>query len=1190
MRPRRPGEARGRIDRRASSIEHPGCASTPGPDAAAVERPRSADRSSSAAAPRSLSSPMAARTRPTRTRWKLVARTSSLLVALVPALLVLVLAVSPASAVRVPVTNCLSDSYQSNTPALLQWEPLFADARFDTQGGNHNLQLIVWGNVTGSWTRDPLPGANDPYWTNPNKTNGKIIETPDPDADDKKATTLYRRVNVLSYEPWHEPVNFCKNGLVNASCPLGPVFRPDDAFRTDGLPSVNMSHDFSSSYAFSSFAATMLVIYGDAKATNIGCMSATLTPDLGTIASVLKFLPLVVLLFLGAAVIFASVFSPWGTTNIFHWTSNYGRDADLLRLVTPGFGDCLQYIQFIVLTGGLSLNYPGYYQPVVSQAAWSSLMFNQSVVTGTPAWQNVVDGIYVTNSTEGYGLHQLGQLVGMAESADIWPGMMVWLCLIVAGVFVLVQGCFVVQWLWRRINNITEEDLRAKNIPFSIGNVVRTVFSYMLMPIVALSTFQLVVAPKSPPYTVALAVVTLVLLMASSTWILSLIIRTRPKSVLFDDLPTVLRYGPLYNTYSDEVASFALVPVLLNFIRGIAIGAVQPSGVAQVVLLAICEVIQIFTLHAFRPFHPATSMNAYHTLFSALRALTILLMVAFVPSLGVTEGPKGWIGYAILLIHGCVLFLGFFLSALQTMVEVIARSLGAGGDDVTGFRRGGLAKIFGMRQLSRRETHRAIPSRTSQLSTVGILDMENGSRGSYVMAGGRVHSGSSVSFGFPHHRHRSSSALDSIDMYTAGHRHGDHSVSSHTPGTPGETTFSFLASPTMARQAAPTAMEASDPYYRPPRRRYQGSKDLAYSDLPRDSMDKQAAQPAGPSGEAAEASEEVPRGATPAPPSATLAALNLPSNRPDYATREVDFYYGVRGPALNSEGLGRKLGTGPADPTGPVATATGWFRNMFMNKTKEKGKGFEVVRSSRMPPGMARNGGYGDETPPEGIPVAMGVIRSGPIDSDDEDDKPQTKTSGKTRSGALLTDAGDPGSDAEEQAGPVGPVAKPDDETSKGHAAKGAAKATPADDGHSGNELEIPAIPRKSSKRNSAAGSIDLRPLSLVSGAESAVSNRSSDRGEGEHVQHQSDKRAVSSRLPFVRSDSAGHLSSRSSVESSHEFSDVELQEKGGEEERPASFGTVPHHGISRVDPDLSPVDLLSSSAELVREGSVNKR
>ncbi|OAQ81683.1 integral membrane protein [Purpureocillium lilacinum] len=1097
-------------------------------------------------------------------------------------LLLVLFVASPADAVRVNVTNCLSEDYLSAASPRLQWEPLFAEAKFDTKNSTHNLQLTVWGNVTGKQYQDNLPPPDSEYWTNPDpaNNNGKIVET----VDGGKATTLVQRVNVLTYEPWNHLSSFCKDALINGSCPLSPVFHPKPEYPY-GLPAINMSHDFHSEYTFASFAATMIIINGDTTALNIGCMSVTITPDLGGVAWVLKFLPLVILLFCGFAVVFAAIYSPWGTTNIFHWSSNYGRDADLLRLVTPGFGDCLQYIQFIALTGALSLDYPGYYQPAVSQVGWSALMFNESLVSHSPPWQSVVDGIYVTNATDGYGLHELGQLIGMAESTDIWASMMAWLCVIIVGVFVLFQAGFLVQWVWRRINNISEEDLRAKNIPFSIGNVVRIVFNYMLMPIVALSTFQLVIAGNSPPYTVALAVVTLVLLLGCAIWILLIILRTRPKSVLFDDLPTVLRYGPLYNTYSDEVAAFALIPAMLNFIRGIAIGAVQPSGVAQVVLLAICEVIQIFTLHAFRPFNRPTSMNAYHTLFASLRAVTIMLMVAFVPSLGVTEGPKGWIGYAILLIHAAVLIFAFFLGALQTVVEVVARMLGAGGDDVTGLTRGGLSKIFGMRQLSRRETSRtrAGPSRASQLSTAAMLDAEEGGRVGYVMPSGRVRSGSGASLGGMggRHRHRSSSALDSIDMYSGSPRHVD-TGSSYIPGTPGETsTFSFVAGPNLARQPVPAGTEATDPYYRPPRRtRRDTLRESTYSDKAPELLDpKKAAQAATASGDVTETGEEISRAATPAPPNPTM---NLPANRPDYATREVDFYYGVRGPALNSEGPGRKLGTGPADPTGPVATATGWFRNMFSGKTKEKGKGFEVVRSKRMPASMVRNGGFGDETPPEGIPVAMGVLRNGPIESDD--DEPKAKNSPKRspkRPGDLLTDSGDPQlSDPDE---PVSPV-----EERQGRSQQPAADASRVSSLDE-DDLALPAIPRKSSKRNS--GSVDRHRLSALSLVESVphgetASHAASDNDpEPESVGSARAYRLAP--LPFERTTSQRRPSSNSSLEFSSAFVDVDLQ--GRQDERPASLGTVPHHEISRHDPQPASTNL-ASSAELVNDSASSRR
>ena len=379
--------------------------------------------------------------------------------------------------------------------------------------------------------------------------------------------------------------------------------------------------------------------------------------------------------------------------DIFRWTSNYGRDADLLRLVTPGFGDCLQYIQFIVLAGSLSLNYPGFYQPVVSQVSWSALMFNQSFVTHGDGKERLVDGLYVANGT--YGLDRMSQLVGMASDKDIWAGMVIWLLIIIAAFTILIQAGFVSRWGYRHLSDTQEEDLRAKNVPFTIGNSIRIVFNYFLLPIVSLSTYQMVVTGHSPSATVGLAALLLFVCVGFAVHLLWLVASTRPRSSLFDDLPTVLLYGPLYNTYSDNAATFALVPVMLTFLRGIAIGAVQPSGIAQLVLLAICEVILILTLNAFRPFHSPTSMNAFHTFFAIMRLLTILLSVAFVPSIGVKAAPRGWIGYVILIMHAIVLVFGFFLNACQTLIEVIARLAGAGGEEGVGggVARGGLVKV-----------------------------------------------------------------------------------------------------------------------------------------------------------------------------------------------------------------------------------------------------------------------------------------------------------------------------------------------------------------------------------------------------------------------------------------------------------------------------------------------------------------
>ncbi|KAI1397645.1 integral membrane protein [Hypoxylon fuscum] len=1046
----------------------------------------------------------------------------------------------------VPFDNCLPDNYiYTHQPAdqvQLQWIPVFVDAEFDTQNPTHNLRVTVWGNVTGRVGSDPLPSYDSKNWSDPNSVlNGKIQNVPEPNApaDQRKVTTLHTKVDVLTYEPYVSNVNFCES-ISDGTCPLGPVFANITSSLSDnipphGLPFFNLSNDFSSTYSFTSFAPTFIIWYGDAAKTSIGCVSAILTPDLGGIAWSIKFVPLFVLILVGFATAFAGIFSPWGTSDIFHWTSNYGRDPDLLRLVTPGFGDCLQYIQFIVLTGSLSLEYPGFYQPVASQGSWSALMFNQSFVSRAESFPSLIDGIYWTNGT--YGLEKVAQLDGMARVDDIWAGMMIWLLVIIGAVLILLQLGFFVRWLLRYINHVPEEDLRAKNIPFSAGNVIRLVFSYFLLPVVALSTFQLVVSVQSAGFLVALAAVTLVVIIGFAIWLMYLVATTKPRAHLFDDLPTVLLYGPLYNTYSDEAAAFALIPIILTIMRGIAVGAVQPSGTAQVVILAVCEVIHILTLHAFRPFHSPTSMNAYHTGFSVVRFVSVILMIAFTPSLGVSEGQKGWIGYAILLIHACVLVFGFLLNALQTIIEVIARLLGAGGDDIDGQTRGGLSKIFGARQLSRRVDRRGGPSRQSQLSSTAMLGSETATKRGY----GRVRSESAGSMGIlisPHQR--SSSALDarSVDAYSIPL--GSGGAFTPTTTTPGDaSTFSFLPSPGQATRPQPTA----DPYYRPPRARR------------------------APGDEMGSSSPNLARAPAMAPAPAPVPYIPVFAPRADYSTREVDFYYGVRGPALNSEGPGRRLGTGPADPTSPVATATGWLKRLFGGKTKEKGKGFEVVRSARMPPAMRARGGEFSDEPPEGIPVAMGVLRNGPIESDDEEDTPRSKRSKRMVEESAqddLSDDDEPRSDDETELEITriskDPPLLPDLDAGESfrfpsrlpskasrHPSQRTAKAASVVE----DVPEVPEVPRKSSKRNSSVDPLGGRRLETIPSMTTSASQEQS------------------ARLPFDRSNSQKRLSV-SSAAGTEDSTQLPPSAESAED-RPTSF----------VDPAQG-VELLGSTAEVV--------
>ncbi|KAF2027728.1 integral membrane protein [Setomelanomma holmii] len=873
-----------------------------------------------------------------------------------------------ASAVFVNFENCLERVFLSdaNRSPYLQFTPKYVWAAFNNTAPSRSLNVTVFGNVSGQASFGTYPDRNNESWKDPRSTFGKIVDV---DPGNNKYTTLFSNYKVLTYSAANpQPQQFCST-IINGSCPIAPAFFANASVPED-FPAFSVSHDFGSTYAFSTWASTLRIVSGNTDAQALGCVSANITPDLGKkLSDTICYLPAAVLALVAIATVFAATYSPWGTTNLYRWTSNYGRDEDLLRLVTPGFGDCLQYIQFIVLAGSLSLNYPGFFQPVVSQASWSVLLFNQSFVSHGNGSQSLVDGIYFANGT--YGLTRMGQYVGMTRERDIWACMAIFLLVLIGIVVLITQLGFLGRWMFRVLTHTQGGDLTEKNWPFTAGNIVRIVFNFFMLPIICLSLFQLVVAPRSPGSIVATSVILLIVVAGSATWIFWFIFTTRPRAHLFDDLPTVLTYGPLYNTYSDDAAPFAFIPVLLTIIRGIAIGAIQPSGIAQIIMLAICEVILILTLHAFKPFQSNTSMNAYHTFFSAVRLTCVLLSVAFVPSLGVSEAPKGWIGYAILLLHAIVLVFGFFLNALQTIIEVIARLGGAGADQ-----RGGLTTVFGKRQLSKRN-HRQ--QRSSLNSNAAMLTDENKNIQLMDSRSRSLSGSSAILLNGPYDRESQRAS-----MGFEGFSQGDGGTSPGTPGT-SATPFNFLTGSSTQSSRRPTmgtmgtALDAADPYYRPPRPRKhtmdsigpgqsgrQPSATLDIADAPySDNVDAEA----GDIGEGPSRNS-----GTPAP--AYLRTHRDDSdpnlerrNKTDYSVRESDFYYGLRGPALSSQPT-RKRKTGPADPMSPVSSATGWFKNLNLlgGRKKEKSKGFEVVRSTRMPPQMMavdENGESRDDQQPE---------------------------------------------------------------------------------------------------------------------------------------------------------------------------------------------------------------------------------
>ncbi|RPB03042.1 hypothetical protein L873DRAFT_1826408 [Choiromyces venosus 120613-1] len=991
--------------------------------------------------------------------------------------------------------NCLSDDI-IRSPTHLQFHPLVAAAAFGTKDSDL-LQITVWGNITGESSANPghrrrrdLHGSDGNFrpevedwqevWSwlaprqessNTQNANGSILTdkpgtlnwglanfrnpTFDNGVQYKNsawkqtiATTLKPKIQIASF---NTPVNatyFCAGpnspGNASASCPMSStttIVSKSDAYNLTvlmrELPSFSWEHQFTSGYSFASIDTKFTIVAGNEAGTVIGCIHVETTPMLGkSNDAALTWVPAGILALVALGTVLAAMLNPWvGTTDIFRWSSNYGMDDDMIRLVTPGFADCLQWLQFFVLTGSLSLSYPGFYQPVVSRVAWSTLLFNTSFFSHGPISQQkwAGDGLYALDATA-YGLERVAQAVGLQTVDDIWVCVMAFFGVVAIGTVVMPQLWFAGRWIVRKAMGHEEGDLTNKNLPFTYGMLNRITYTYFLTPILAASTFILTTAGRSSNAIVALAATLVFSIIAVAILLTIRIWKHQPHSSLFDNLPTLLTFGTFYNTYREKNLKFFIVQLFVNISRAVAFGALQPSGIAQITILAIFVGI--------KPYAPATSMNAWQTIFAMVRLLTILLMMAFVPSMDAQDAAKSWIGYVILVIHAMVLIFGFFFMAVQTLLELFIR--GCGGADEGEAARGGLAKVFGMRQLSRRKHKQHRGSVDPSIINVATHDERKMSSTTHSRPAGispHSRSGSSAVLlgGVPP---GSTGAPGMMDVGSqSNHHHSGSGSTGFTPTTTGTASnLSYMgaaAGPPLVLDTGVTSV--AGPYYRPPRVKGgtygprnpgEGSGSDNYSPGARSrgswgsgmwgatdapgavQRSSQGSLPNGPDdlwneGPGPASGTETPQGGAvegakggvlePLAHRHTGSSLTAGSVRntapTDYAVREMDFYYGVRGPALNDQ-PGRRLGTGPADPTGPVAVTKGWlWKRLGWGLRGKKETGFTVVRSSRAPEEL-----LDAEREAKGIGMAV-TSQTPPIpdqsDSDSDDDTGDEEEAGK---------------------------------------------------------------------------------------------------------------------------------------------------------------------------------------------------
>lgn len=350
-----------------------------------------------------------------------------------------------------------------------------------TGRGNSSTNVAItpagqWGQIR---VNNPTIGGSVDY-----RTTGEIVDRAE-GWGSTFASTVKTSIMVASFSVLNNSSFLCAEGhagsaTASGTCPMGVIMLSNQTDYNNitllmkELNSFTYTTSMASSYRFATLDTTIKILAGDVPATTVGCIHVEITPLLGSANSAaLTWVPVSVVALVALGTILAAMLNPWvGTMDIFRWSSNYGMDEDMIRLVTPGFADCLQWLQFYVLTGSLTLSYPGFYQPTVSKAAWSLLLFNTSFFSHEPIkqvkWRG--DGIYALDAGA-YGLERVAQAVGLQNINDIWVCMAAFFGAVTIGTVLVVQVWCGSRWIVKKVRGVEEEDLTQKNLPFTLGTL-----------------------------------------------------------------------------------------------------------------------------------------------------------------------------------------------------------------------------------------------------------------------------------------------------------------------------------------------------------------------------------------------------------------------------------------------------------------------------------------------------------------------------------------------------------------------------------------------------------------------------------------------------------------------------------------------------------------------------------------------
>ncbi|KAK6456863.1 uncharacterized protein RJT20DRAFT_116732 [Scheffersomyces xylosifermentans] len=192
-----------------------------------------------------------------------------------------------------------------------------------------------------------------------------------------------------------------------------------------------------------SYSVRFSVISNKQGSSVIGCSKAYVTPvQPDSVSGVLLLGILIFLVVVALLNILIIVYSSFQeSSNPFLFKASTICNEQLLKQLDATVPGIILYLQFALFIGGLDLQYPGFYQPLIGQIRWCALLGVPIVNRSAARHVTRSDNIYVTMNTG--GLKSLTLLTTDKSIIENWPNFI--LCfLIVVSIVIVLQEIFLV--------------------------------------------------------------------------------------------------------------------------------------------------------------------------------------------------------------------------------------------------------------------------------------------------------------------------------------------------------------------------------------------------------------------------------------------------------------------------------------------------------------------------------------------------------------------------------------------------------------------------------------------------------------------------------------------------------------------------------------------------------------------------